>query len=135
MQPLRRTFGNHAPLWIAVLLLAVLVRAAVPSGFMVAPTPDRLIEVKVCNGHTGPLAKTYITVPGKPAPAPENDAAKDAKCAFSGLSMSALGGTPPVFVGIALAAMVLLGLAPLVSPSFSLGRYLRPPLRAPPAAI
>lgn len=77
---------RHVKAFAALALLALLVRAIVPAGFMVAPTKGDLLTITLCSGHgavealldldTGAIVKKGQQKPEKPA-------ASDAPCAFA----------------------------------------------------
>ena len=64
----------------AAMLLALLMRVAVPAGFMTTSVDGKLV-VQLCTG-TGPATMTLDI--GKDAPAPDKHKAADSPCAFSG---------------------------------------------------
>lgn len=110
----------------AVLMLALAVRLAIPTGFMPAAA-DGTITVAVCNGMT-----TTLAIPGLPAQ-PDHDKAKAAApCAFAGLSTLALGATDPTLLIAALAFVFLLAIRGQALPRAQRTAFLRPFLRGPP---
>ena len=137
MKRVRGLAYDHRYLLMMMLVLALCVRAAIPAGYMIAPSTEKLVEVSICHGGTGERSLATIAIPMK---ADSDDSghspdAKDTHCAFSSLAQPLLGGTPPMLLAIALAAIVLLGLAPLGRLPVAPIPYLRPPLRGPPALI
>ena len=110
------------------------MKLLVPAGFM--PTlSGGTIVVTICSG-TAPQTMV-MTLPGSgEADGSHEDAGThDRPCAFSGLVMPALGGADPVLLAIAIAAVIALGLRPAVPPAIGRPARMRPPLRAPPAAV
>ncbi len=137
MERVRGLVDDHRYPLMFLLVLAFCVRAAIPVGYMVAPSAEKMVEVFICHGGTGERSLATIAIPMKADidKSRHSPDAKDPHCAFSSLTHSALGGTPPLFLAIALAAIVLLGLAPLGHLPVAPIPYLRPPLRGPPASI
>ncbi len=116
----------------ALFAFALLLRIAIPSGFMPAQTAHG-IAVRMCGGlASGQTMLLDVGVPDTGKHHPEQD--KPAvPCAFSGLSAPVLGADP--VLAMALPAMVL-GEFALPPPSdFRLADadFLTPPLRGPPA--
>lgn len=132
---MRRLFRDHA--WIAALIVAaaMLLRVAVPAGFMTTTGADGRLTVMVCSGE-GSRAMT-IAIPGlaekSPRQAPSEHEKAGTTCAFAGLAAPFLGGADPILLlaALALVAAALLrtwqGFRPLAL------LHLRPPLRGPPA--
>lgn len=135
MAYLRASIRDHRQFALAVLLLALCIKAVVPAGFMIAPSADRFITVTVCSDATGGLQQMQIAIAsqdeggGHPDTAPKSDA-----CAFSGLAKFATGGTDAMVLASALAFIMVLGLAPRLRLPSRQFAHIRPPLRGPPAA-
>ena len=137
MKRVRGLVEDHRYLLMLLLVLAFCVRAAIPAGYMIAPSTEKLVEVSICHGGTGERSLATMAIPMK-ADADESRHSPDAKdthCAFSSLAQPLLGGIPSILLAIALAAIILLGLAPLGRLPVAPIPYLRPPLRGPPASI
>ncbi|WP_315764126.1 DUF2946 family protein [Sphingomonas sp. Y38-1Y] len=132
---LRRLFRNHV--WIAALIVAaaLLVRVAVPAGFMAGESADGRLTVMVCSGE-GSRAMT-IAIPGLgergQTPASGEHDKPGAPCAFAGLAAPWLGSADPIllFAALAIVAAALLFAVPPRRRDVAL--RLRPPLRGPPA--
>ncbi|WP_448662630.1 hypothetical protein ACG3SL_18530 [Sphingomonas sp. CJ20] len=111
---------------------ALLLRIAIPTGFMPAQTAHGIV-VRMCGGMaSGTTMVLDIGVPDPGEHHPEQDK-PTAPCAFAGLSAPVLGADPAL--AMALPAMVL-GEFALPPPSdFRLADadFLTPPLRGPPA--
>jgi hypothetical protein len=61
--------------------------------------------------------------------------AGSAPCAYSVLSLGALGAADSLLLQTAIAFLLLLGLAPLVSPALRRIAFAIPPLRGPPIPV
>jgi hypothetical protein len=134
MLSLRALIRDHCHLAMALLALALCIKALVPAGFMVSAS-STIITVTVCSDASGGMKTMQIALPMKPGHA-KSDPAQDAKastCAFAGLAHLATTGTPPLLLAIALAAILLLGVLPQGRLPLKRAARLRPPLRGPPA--
>lgn len=120
----------NRPVALLLLLTALLVRAVVPNGWMVAATPGGAV-MALCSGRMPPPDAPRIAVPQ--APMPDEDARSDDQpCAFAALGPAdrpaAAPALPPVRPrSVAHARRVL---------HVAVGRGLAappPPARGPPA--
>ncbi len=136
MQALRAQIRDHARLTLVLLALALVVKAAVPAGFMLSAGGDRLLTVTICSDATGVPEQVQILIPSKKDAGGDHSKAADKgqPCAFAGLGHAALGGADPILLAAALAFILLVGLAPLHAPRRRDLPFLRPPLRGPPAS-
>lgn len=134
MQPLRALIRNHRHLALALLLLAFLVKAAIPSGFMVSSSSEMVLTVTVCADASGGLKQMQMLVPVERGSDQPHKAKKGEQCAFSGLAKPALGGADAVLLALAFVFILVLGLAPRARAPFRAFSHLRPPLRGPPAS-
>ncbi len=136
MNRLRALIRDHARLTLVLLALALAVKAAVPTGFMLSAGGDRFLTVTICSDASGTPKQMQIAIPGKQDSGGDHpDAANKAThCAFSGLGHSSLGGADPLLLAAALTFILLIGLAPLPAPPRRELPFLRPQLRGPPAA-
>lgn len=131
MHRLRRLVLANRPFACAVLALALLMKIAVPSGFM--PTiANGQIVVSVCSGM-GPTTMV-ITIPGLEHESGGDDHRGKAEqpCAFAGLSAPSLAAADPFLLAAAILFVLALGMRPLALPASTAPPYLRPPLRGPP---
>ena len=128
--------------WLAfgLVVLALGVRALVPAGFMPGGErgQGRFLAITICADGSGTDHREQILIPvaGKTAPTKgESDAKGGGPCAFSALSLAALGGADAVLLAAALAFVLAIGMAHV--PPLRLARIagLRPPLRGPPARV
>lgn len=133
MSALRAFLRDHRRLAVLLLALALLVKALVPAGFMLA-SGARVLTVEICADPSGTRMTKQIVIPadGKSHQSPGDHAKADGACAFSGLHMAALGGADAALLTLALAFILLLGFAPQAPPLAAEPAYLRPPLRGPP---
>jgi hypothetical protein len=133
MRGLRATIRNHRSLALLALVLAFLIRAALPAGYMVAAAPSSMVTIAVCSDAGGAHKVVQLAVPPKQGERSKGQSSKDGTCAFSAVAKSALGGADPVLLALAFAFILVLGLAPSrVLPARAVP-HARPPLRGPPA--
>lgn len=138
MQPLRAMILDRHRLAVAVLVLALLIKAMIPAGFMVSASPDRVLTVTICSDTPGGLKQMQLVIPAKKQGQDQGSghgepAQKADQCAFTGLGHAALGAADAVLLALAFAFILVLGLAPARQLPFRQIAYLRPPLRGPPA--
>jgi hypothetical protein len=109
-------------LWLPMLaLLALFIRAVVPTGFMPVVQEGRLV-LDICSGY----GAAKIELPGKaPKPQPAEH------CAFAGLGTPLIPEMPFAFAAI-VAAVSLIFLPGRQAPVLRAAARLRPPLRGPP---
>jgi hypothetical protein len=131
---LRTLIRDHARLTLVLLALALAVKAVVPAGFMLSAGGDRFLTVTICSDASGGPRQMQIAIPGKRDKGIDHSDAgtKATHCAFSGLGQSALGGADPLLLALALAFILLIGLAPLPALARRDIPFLRPQLRGPP---
>jgi hypothetical protein len=125
---------GHARLSLALLALAIAVKAVVPAGFMLTTGSHLMLTVTICADASGEARTMQMAIPVKQdAGAKHSKADKSQPCAFSGLGHGALGGADPVLLAAELAFILLVGLAPLRALPARELPFLRPPLRGPPS--
>ncbi len=135
MPSLRALARDHRHLALTLVVLALLVKALVPTGFMISPSASTILTVSVCTDGVGEPRQMRIEVPRKSDHgSTTGNTTKGEHCAFSGLAKVATGGADPVLLAAAIAFILLVGTAPLRALPFRADPYLRPPLRGPPAA-
>jgi len=92
-----------------------------------------VLTVKICDGIDHGV--TAIAIQPKSSKAADKAGHDQQTCPFSALGHQGQAAADPIQLALALAFIVLFGLAPLrVAPAVAPQR-LRPPLRAPPALI
>lgn len=136
MTQLRALIREHRRWAIALLVLALCFKAAIPAGMMVSSGADRTLMVTICAETTGGMGQMAITVPAKPGGGASHQGQVDKgnHCAFTGLAKAALGGVDAVLLASAFAFILVLGMQPVRIARIARTPYLRPPLRGPPAA-
>ncbi len=142
MHALRAFLIGHRRLAAFAVMLALCMKVLLPAGYMLSSSLDgsstRVLTLILCHsGGDGPaVAKVTVPVDGKTKGDGQGAPGKaDGHCAYSALSMSAVGGAAPVLLALAFAVILALGLAPARRLPFGPVAYLRPPLRGPPALI
>jgi hypothetical protein len=134
MFALRSLLRTHFRLTMLLVALALLVKAAIPMGYMLGPS-SKTFTVTICADGSGEMQSRAITVPMKPGSHDDSkDAARSGKaCSYSATSMAAIGGADAPLLAMALLFILALGFAPTPRPPLQQSRHLRPPLRGPPA--
>lgn len=134
MQTLRALIRENRHFALALLVLALCIKAAVPAGFMVTASSDTVLTVKICSSSTSTPKTMQLVIPGDDQGGEHSDGAnKGEHCAFSGLTKFATGGADVILLALAFAFILVLGLAPMQRLPFRQFSHLRPPLRGPPA--
>ncbi|MBB4857654.1 hypothetical protein HNO88_000965 [Novosphingobium chloroacetimidivorans] len=132
MRALRQTLLQHRSLALWLIALALAMKALVPGGFMLREE-SQAITIAICGDASGAHLTRQIVVPQRETP--QERAAqhtKSAACPFSALDMAGTPGADPVLLGLALAFILAVGLAPRAVLRLPTRAYLRPPLRGPP---
>ncbi|WP_086616715.1 DUF2946 family protein [Erythrobacter tepidarius] len=137
MPNFRAMIRGHAGLVLLLLALVLVVKAVVPSGFMLAADSNRVLTVRICSDASGAPKQMQIAIPGKHENGGDQSDAggKAAPCAFSGLGQAWIGTVDPLLLASALVFILLLGLAPLPTLLTRDIPFLRPQLRGPPASV
>jgi hypothetical protein len=134
MTRFRAFFLHYRALALAVIALALAMKALVPAGYMIGGDA-KVLTVRVCDGYADSGAGHAIVIVAKGAT--HSDAGKalhdQQACPFSALALAHMRGADPIQLALALALIVLLGLAVPILASPRPSTRLRPPLRAPPA--
>lgn len=122
---LRSALLDHPWLALAIGLAALMLRLAVPAGFMPVVHHGQL-GLAICSGYGNAAAG-----PDHAMGSPDKPKA-DGSCAFADLALPLIGGADPVQLGAALLFIMAAALffAALLPPRA--GLRLRPPLRGPP---
>ena len=134
MRFLRTFLRDHYRLALALVALALCLKAMVPSGFMVGGA-GKALTITICGQSQGLDSAVHIQIP---APGQSHDDHGDQGhasdvCPYSALAMAALSDATVPLLALALAFILALGLLPVASPPPAARAFLRPPLRAPPA--
>ena len=124
--------------WLALMLvaLALLVRFAVPAGYMPVFSGST-VTIALCSG-SGPMK---IAMPGMAGMADHDSSPRDPSehgkgempCGFAGLAVPFVGGADQIVLALAVAFIVATVFRALAPRPRALAAHLRPPLRGPPA--
>jgi hypothetical protein len=125
---LRALLFSHRRLAAAMLALALVMKAMVPTGFMPG-TSDGRLTVRIC---AEPGSVLQVSLPMKPGERHDGTATSDSACPYAVLGHAALGGADPVVLALALAFVLLLGFAPAPALRTDRWRHRAPPPRGPP---
>lgn len=133
MQGIRVLISRHraAAMWLAVL--ALLVKALVPAGYMVGQTGARTFDIIVCSDPTGMPVAQKLVIPFENKGEHDGKRTANGDCAFTSLGHSAAPAVDPELLLAAIAFILALGFTSLAAPSLRGFPHLRPPLRGPPA--
>lgn len=130
MQPIRAFLRHYRRLAIGLVVLALLIKALIPSGYMLGDKAGHVLTVTICGDASGQPMTKQIEVPSQG----KGDHAKaEATCAWGLLAMAALGGADVLLLAAALAFILALGFRASRPAMLSRRAHLRPPLRGPPA--
>ena len=125
---------THARLAMLLVVLALLVKALFPAGYMLTPS-SKSFTVTVCADGSGEMQARTVTVPvqngGHDGAADQAQSGKG--CAYSALSIASTAVADMPLLVLALAFILLVGLAHAPQLSVANPHHLRPPLRGPPA--
>ena len=130
MTPLRLYWRAHRRFALAIVMVAMLMRLLLPTGFM----PDvagGTLRIVLCTGHA-PAAMAMAMHHGGGGQKHGDTAKHDMPCPFSSASGHGLAAADPIQLAIAIAFVMLLCLRPVAIPRASAAPRLRPPLRGPP---
>lgn len=130
MGTLRAYLLKRFRLAMVLVVLTLVVKAVVPTGYMVG-TQGKALTILVCGDVSGDHLTKQIAIPGKA----EGQAKTSEACPYASLSFASLDAGLPVFVALAMAFLLLLGFAPARVPILAGLSHVRPPLRGPPALI
>ncbi len=136
MRLLRFALLKHPFLAVAVGLTGLLLRLAVPAGFMPMLHHGQL-SLAICSGYgTAAALPETIAAPTSGMDHHDGGSAKaDGSCSFADLSLPVIGGADPIQLAAALLFIVAASLfAAAVLPPRT-GLRLRPPLRGPPLPV
>lgn len=131
MDTLRTFLGTHRRIAALVVVLALAMKAMVPTGYMVTPQ-FTVLTVTICADAQGTRITHDISVPRDAGHGEASSDKSGNACSWSSLSMATLGSAPPELLASALAFILALGFVPAVPPAARIASWLRPPLRAPP---
>lgn len=115
------------------------MKLLVPAGYMIAGEHGG-ITITICPGTSAqPRGSSNGSMADHAMPQDHGSSKEHGKaempCAFSSLSAQALGAVDPILLVAAIAFATTIGLRAIRPLAPPLTRYLRPPLRGPPALI
>jgi hypothetical protein len=123
---------SHGRLALALVALALMAKAVIPSGFMLSPV-NGAVAIVLCSGQGPEMAGMAMAKPGDShGQHPADGKVLDHPCAFSSLSMAAAMGADIALLALALVYVLARGVLPVVPRQWRGPARLRPPLRAPP---
>lgn len=136
MNTVRSLLLRHCTMAMMLVVLALCMKALVPTGYMVGQG-GRTLTIEFCSDGLTEVAAKQIVIPMKDDSDGSSGDHGQAKgdCAFSVLSMASLGGAQPDLLADALVFILTTGFAPPVAPVLQSSFDLRPPLRGPPAVL
>ena len=136
MTQLRALFLHHRFMAMMLVVMALCMKALVPTGYMVGQG-GKTLTIEFCSDGLTEVAAKQVVIPMKDGSYGSSGDHGQAKgdCAFSALSMASLGGAQPELLADALAFILTAGFAPPVAPVLQSSFDLRPPLRGPPAVL
>jgi hypothetical protein len=123
-----------------LIALAVLMKVAVPAGYMPVVADGR-VTLAICTGMAPPKAPivhsgTHMAAHAMPQDHAGHEAPEvprhDMPCAFAGLSAPAVAAADVLMLAAAIAFVIASGLVRQVAPCTAPRRHVRPPLRGPP---
>lgn len=135
MQSLRHHIQRHGVLAAWLLALTLLLKVAVPSGYML-DTSGGAIRITMCPGM-GPMAATAMPGMADVTSHKQHKGGEkaDQPCAFAGLNAPAVAASDPIVLVLAIAFAIALRSRRIAPPRVAPRLHLRPPLRGPPAAL
>lgn len=128
MHALRILLAKHCHIALALVVLALCMKALLPTGYMVSDSA-RVFTITICTGAGGETVSKEITLPAKGGSGHQDDA----QCSWSAHSMAAMGGADAPLLALALAFILAVGLLPAPKLPLRRATFLQPPLRGPPA--
>lgn len=128
MSTLRAFIRDYRILALMLLGCALMAKAIIPQGYMVGGAQQNLTVQLCLDGITHKSISVAIPAKG------DGRSGKSANehCAFSSLSMGALGGADAPLIALALLFIIAAGFAPLYRVLQGRTGQIRPPLRGPP---
>lgn len=131
MHAIRAFFRTHRRLALALVVLALAMKALTPAGFMPA-APGKVLTVMICDGQ-GDMQAAKIAIPGESKTDTGSAAKGDSVCPYAWLSFAALGGTDALLAAALLLFILASAFAPARIPPLRRGHRVLPPPCGPPA--
>jgi len=133
MGTLRPYLIAHRWLALALVTLALMLKAAVPGGYMVRQE-GAVLTIAICGDASGAHLTQQIVVPQREIPGDASaDHVKHAVCPFSALGLAGAIAADPFLLAEALAHRAAIAWVPRTAPAVTAAPRLRPPLRGPPS--
>ncbi len=137
MAKLRGVLRVHPRLAALLLAAVLLMRVAIPAGFMPVMHGDAMLLIPCPGTSTAPAMPMMAmggmhAMPDPAAPAPEDHAKPAMPCAFAAMAVAGLAAVDAVLLAIAVAIGLRIAARRPVPPPVATRPYLRPPLRGPP---
>lgn len=132
MHQLRAFMRLHRALALCVVMAALCMKIAVPTGFMFE-RDSAVLTVRICDDAFGNHAVQQLVIPMKDGAGESGDKQGKGECPFASLSMASMTGADASLLALALAFILALGFAPARASLTKHISNLRPPLRGPPA--
>lgn len=134
MQAFRNFVRVHRTLAAWLLACALLLKIAVPGGYMLDGAGGSFGLV-ICSGMapTPPIAMPGMAHHAAAHQGHKDDQKAEQPCAFAGLAAPSLAGADPFLLAVAIAFIVAGVFRRGSQQPFAAPPYQRPPLRAPPA--
>lgn len=133
---LRRFLLAHRHLAALVCVAALAMKLLVPSGYMLSSGHGRM-AITICSGVAS--ASANMDMPGMGTGddhgQPKEHGKAEMPCAFSSLLAQALAAVDAILLLAAIAFIIRVGRLPAARAARPATRYLRPPLRGPPAFL
>jgi hypothetical protein len=136
MQSLRAFLHAHRRTAALLVALALLVKALVPGGYMVA-AQGKVLTVTICADASGAKMTRDIVLPADGTTSGgersgDHSGKAQAPCPYAGLGMAGLANGDALLLAIGIAFALALSFAPVRPARHLRLARLRPPLRGPP---
>jgi hypothetical protein len=134
MRTLRAFADRHRLLAVMLVLAALVIKAAVPAGYMLHQR-GTVLTVEICADASGGTVTREIVIArsGSSEKAADAQGKAPATCPFAALGFAALGGADALLLALALGFILALGFCLSQPATPKRVAFLRPPLRGPPA--
>jgi hypothetical protein len=130
MGTIRAFCREHRRFAALLIVLALAIKALVPSGYMPTMT-GQVLTVAICADASGGALTRRIVLPADDKPGAHGKG--EGHCPYAALGMAGLPGMDAVLLTLALSFILARGFAPVRPVRPARASFLRPPLRGPPA--
>jgi len=131
MTGLRHFIHDRRHFAVTLVMLALLMRLLLPTGFMPEVSAGKL-TIALCTGHGPAVIDVALPASGHGYNEHGQPAKPDMPCPFASASGHGLAGADPILLAIAIAFVMALCLRPVAVVRVGDAPRLRPPLRGPP---